>query len=292
MRSAWPVVTFAALAVLGCKRTSDPVSTAKSFFDQLAANETRAAFRSSASVFQAQQSEREFAASAQDWGFVGAEPVRLDPPEFGQRTAKVPIEITPSNSPALRLIVTLCRESGVWRVCGVRTPVNLETGLSANSFTRIGKGRGLDRRVEGPMPDEQTIQAMARETLLQFHDAIHQKSFEDFYGNVSRAWQEQLTLGMLTRTFQSFIDQQPDLTAIRDVDVDFDAPPRINSQGLLIVSGSYPTKPLRVAFSLTYYYDLPDWRVFVSVIPGWLACTYYYDLPDWRVFGLKVNLYK
>jgi hypothetical protein len=204
------------------------------------------------------------------WPVVTVAALAVIPPEFGQRTAKVPIEVTPSNSPALRLIVTLCHESGAWRVCGVKTPVNLETGLSANPFTRIGKGKGLDRFVEGTMPDQQTIKAMARETLLRFHDAIHQKSFEDFYGSVSGAWQEQLTVGMLTRTFQSFVDQQPDLTDIRDVEMNFDAPPRINSQGLLIVSGSYPTKPLRVVFSLTYYYDL----------------------PDWRIFGLRVNLYK
>jgi hypothetical protein len=270
VRHAWPVATVAALALFGCKRTNDPISATKSFFDQLAANETRAAFRSSATVFQMQQSEREFATTAQDWGLIGAASVRLDPPMFGQRTAKVPVEIASPTNPVLRFIVILCRESGAWRVSAVRTPVNLETGLSANPFTPIGKGTGLNRVAERPMPDQQTIVAMVSETLLQFHDAIHQKSFEDFYGNVSRAWQEQLTLGMLTRTFQSFIDQQPDLTGIRDVEMNFDAPPRINSQGLLIVSGSYPTKPLRVVFALTYYYDL----------------------PDWRVFGLKVNLYK
>jgi hypothetical protein len=54
------------------------------------------------------------------------------------------------------------------------------------------------------------------------------------------------------------------------VEVNLDPPPRIDSEGLLIVSGSYPSKPLRVAFSLKYYYDM----------------------PDWRVFGMNVNLYK
>jgi hypothetical protein len=270
VRRAWPVATVAALAVIGCKRSNDPISATNSFIAQLAANETRAAFRSSASAFQAQLSERAFAAVAEDWGFVGAESVRLASPEFGRLTAKVSIEIISSKNPVQRFIVTLCRDSGVWRVCGLKTPVDLETGLSTNPFTPIGKGLELNRVVDRPPPDEQTVRAMTRETLLQFHDAIHQKSFEDFYGNVARLWQEQLTLGMLTRTFESFIDQQPDLTGIRDVELNFDGPTRINSQGLLIVAGSYPTKPLRVVFSLTYYYDL----------------------PDWRVFGLKVNLYK
>jgi hypothetical protein len=260
----------AALAVTACKQINDPSSAAKNFFEQLAANQTHAAFRSAAFAFQAQQSERKFAAIAQDWGLVGARSVRLDSPEFGRRTAKVPIEITRPYAPTVRFITTLCYESGAWRVCSVRTPLNLETGLATNPFTPIGKGDGMNRVVEGPMPDPQTMAAMARETLLQFHDAIHQRSFEDFYDNVSRAWQEELTLGMLTRTFQSFIDQQPDLSGVRDVELNFEAPPRIDSQGLLIVSGSCPTKPLRVVFSLKYYYDL----------------------PDWRIFGLNVNLYK
>jgi hypothetical protein len=169
-----------------------------------------------------------------------------------------------------RFIATLCRESGTWRVCAVKSPMNLETGLSENPFAPIGKGSGLNRTGPQSLPDRQSIAAMTRETLLQFHDAIHQMSFEDFYSNVSHAWQEQLTLGMLTRTFQGFIDQQPNLTGIRDVEVNLDPPPRIDSEGLLIVSGSYPSKPLRVAFSLKYYYDM----------------------PDWRVFGMNVNLYK
>ena len=134
---------------------------------------------------------------------------------------RVPVEITPSNSPALRSDRQPCTASpapgGLCRE-DAGEPRNGSVGKSVHANWQKQRIGSL---VEGPMPDEQTIQAMTRETLLQFHDAIHQKSFEDFYGNVSRAWQEQLTLGMLTRTFQGFIDQQPDLTGDPRIEEEF-----------------------------------------------------------------------
>ena len=147
--------------------------------------------------------------------------------------------------------------------------MNIETGLSENRFAHFGRNPAVTAALERPLPDERTIQAMTREAMLQFNDAIQQRSFEDFYENVARAWQQQLTLGMLTRTFQGFIDQRTNLAAIRDVEAVLNPPPHLDSEGLLIVSGSYATKPHRIGFTLKFFYEM----------------------PNWRVFGLDVNLY-
>jgi hypothetical protein len=250
------------LALSGCSKSSDPAVAARIFLDALATGDTHTAYTSSAFALRAQRPEPMFAAVAHSIGLIGSEVAITDSPSIRGRTAKLSIEVRKPRVASRPLVMTLVDQSGKWRVFSIKSPPDPETGIAENFFTTIGKGIEPLSPAERPMPDEQTIKAMARETLLQFNDAIHQRTFEDFYDHVSRAWQRKLTLGMLRRSFQGFIDRQPRLAGIRDSEVQLGTPPRIDDTGLLIVAGSFPTKPYRVAFSLEFTYEMPNWRVF------------------------------
>ena len=248
----------------GCERPpeSDPAAATKTFFDHLAAKRLDAAFQETAPAFQLRQPVRDFAASARDLGFDGCAVVKADAPEIRGKLARQSIEVRTNFGAQVPLAISLARDRRVWRVFSVRLPVNIETGISENPFTRIGKGNEIASAQENPMPDEHTAREMAKETVLRFHDAIQQKSFEEFYDGVARSWQRQLTLGMLTRTFQGFIDQRTNLIAIQDLDAVLKAAPSIDSEGLLNVTGSYATKPHRIDFDIKYFYEVPSWRPF------------------------------
>lgn len=255
---------FLGLLAAGCEREheSDPATATKSFFQQLAKNHVDAAFSEAAFFFQHQQSRRDFEASVYEMGLDGCALVKADAPAISGKSAKQHVVIRTNFDVQVPLLITLTRERGAWRVFSVRSPMNLETGIMENRFTRIGKGHQATSVHDNPVPEEGAAEAMAKETMLQFHDAIQQKSFEDFYEGVARSWQRQLTLGMLTRTFQEFIDRRTNLIAIKDLEATLKMPPRIDTDGLLIVSGTYATKPNRIAFDIKYYYELPNWRPF------------------------------
>jgi hypothetical protein len=153
-------------------------------------------------------------------------------------------------------------ERGEWRLYSIRTPRSIETGLSANLFGVVGKGGSFTEPLNQPMPGEKEIPAMTAEALLMFNAAIQQGSFDDFYDNVARAWQSQLTKGQLTRAFQGFIDKKVNIAGIRDVEVVFDEPPTLTTEGLLIARGRYPTSPYQVQFALKFIYELPKWKLF------------------------------
>lgn len=255
---------FAGLLAAGCERAreSDPAAATQAFFAQLAEKRVGAAFSDTTFFFQHQQSKRQFEAVARELGLVGCTGLKADAPAIGGRTAKQHIEVRTREGAPMPLVVTLVFERRAWRVFSLRSPMDIETGISENHFTRIGKGAEVLNIHDRPAPDERTTLAMAKETMLQFHDAIQQKSFEDFYESVSHSWQQQLTLGMLTRTFQGFISQRTNLIAIKDLSAVLNEPPRIDSEGLLTVTGSYATQPQRIDFELKYYYELPNWRPF------------------------------
>jgi hypothetical protein len=95
-----------------------------------------------------------------------------------------------------------------------------------------------------------------------FNNAIQQKSFGEFYGSVSSKWRSTLTEGQLQRAFQPFVDQGVNMGGAVKTDPIFDPPPQITTEGLLLVTGHYPSKPYQVVFSLKYIYELPNWKLF------------------------------
>lgn len=261
IRRALPLI---ALLTAGCgrEREPDPAAAAKTFFAQLTENRLNAAFDESSFFFRHQQTRREFEARVRELGLAECTLAKVDAPAIDRSVAKQSVEIRTGSGAQALLFLTLTRERDRWRIFAVKAPVNIETGLSENYFTHLGKSIEATSIQEQPVPDERAVLAMAKETMLRFHDAIQQRSFEDFYEGVARSWQRQLTLGMLTRTFQGFIDQRTNLIAIKDLDAVLKHPPRIDSEGLLVVAGTYATQPHRIDFELKYFYEMPDWRPF------------------------------
>ncbi len=112
------------------------------------------------------------------------------------------------------------------------------------------------------VPDEQTIRKMALAAMLDFNAALRKKSFDDFHETLALSWRKQISDTQLLRAFQPFIDKDIDVSGIQDVDFIFDQKPDVNTDGLLIVNGHYPTKPYEVLIELKYMYEVPRWRLF------------------------------
>lgn len=259
---SWCVAAGAALLLGGCSPKSDPLSAAKQFFAEVDADRPDAAYASAAFGFRAEQSEKVFAQTIRELGLDEVASAEWSPPEITGREARVPVIVQTKSGGAHSFVVTLVEESGVWRVYALRSPKGESSRRMDNRFSLVGKGAAFTDALSHPVPDDKEVRALIGETLLLFNDAIQQKSFAEFYERVSLAWQKQLTQGQLQRAFQPFIDKEVDLGGIRSVEVVIDQPPTINTEGLLLVSGHYPTSPYKVFFALKFVYELPRWKLF------------------------------
>ena len=190
---------------MGCGEQRDPLAATRRFFGLIAENKTKEAYESSAFAFQAQQSLKAFEATVREQELARFAAARWEPPQVDGRTAKLRAEIPGEAGKSRALVVTLNYESGEWRTFSIRTPRDLQTGMSANLFGSVGKTASFVEGVDRPVPDEKTARALALEALLQFNDALQKKSFDEFYEHVSKAWQKQLTVGQLNRAFKPFI---------------------------------------------------------------------------------------
>lgn len=112
------------------------------------------------------------------------------------------------------------------------------------------------------VPSDQVLRGMTTNTLLALDAGVRLADFASFYNtNLSEQWKAQTTPDALKEAFQSFIDNDISIIGIKDVSLVFDAPPAVDEQGLLTLSGYYPTRPVRVLFTLQYEYEHPSWQL-------------------------------
>ncbi len=251
-----------ALAWGGCTKKPDPVASTRRFFELVGSDQAKTAYESAAFGFQAQRSAAVFETAAKEMGLTDYASADWETPEIEGHTAKLNTRVKTKSGKELPLIVTLTDESGAWRVFSLRSPPSATTGLSENRFTLVGKAPSLTDSVTQPVPPELELRQLVRDNLLLFNAAIASKSFDTFYDSVSLKWQDQLTKGQLQRAFQPFIDKQVSLAGIEKVDPIWDSPVRLTTDGLLRLSGYYPTEPYRVHFDLKFLYELPNWKLF------------------------------
>jgi hypothetical protein len=113
----------------------------------------------------------------------------------------------------------------------------------------------------GPVPTEKEAKRLALDSLLAFNKALKAKNFDSFYGQIAKLWQAQTTAAKLKETFQPFLAQDAHISGIADVEPVFDSKPAIDSDGFLVLEGSYPTQPSKVFFELRYVYEDEAWEL-------------------------------
>ncbi len=116
----------------------------------------------------------------------------------------------------------------------------------------------------GEVPDEAQLQAMAKETMLDFNDAIQDEDFSGFYDNISKVWQKETSPEDLEKGFKVFMDKNADFSQIRKLEADITETPKIKRElgyKMLNLSGVYDTSPLPTKFDLKYVPQGKDWKL-------------------------------
>jgi hypothetical protein len=256
------LLTVLALLIGGCENKADPVAALRTFFEQIAAGKTQEAYAETAFGFQAGQNERRFEAVVRDLGLSDYQSLHSEPPKIEGNSATVHLEISTRAGKQLPFVITMTNETGAWRVYAIRTPRDPETGVTENPFTVLGKAPEIAGKSVAEPPEEKEVRRLIRESLLAFDQAVADRSFKEFYGTVSAKWRDRLTEGQLERAFQPFIEHQFRVTDVAKTDAVLDRPPALDSEGMLVVSGYYPTQPFKTGFSLKFTYEMPKWKLY------------------------------
>lgn len=142
------------------------------------------------------------------------------------------------------------REGGEWRLIGVS--VRLETAPSPGAAALASPAA---------IPPEGDLAALTHRSMKLFAAAVARDDFSELYAALATAWKRQTSPSDLRSSFGTFVDKQIPLTVVDTSAPVFTAPPGIDSDGLLRVTGHYPTRPMRVLFTLHFLHEESQWRL-------------------------------
>ncbi len=115
------------------------------------------------------------------------------------------------------------------------------------------------------VPSTPELTKLTKETMLAWNEAIQAKDFTKFHTTISKFWQKQMTAEQLTVGFKPITDQNEKGTNIEPVvnnmEPVFTPAPAINSDGVLVLQGYYPSKPSRTSFILKYIPEADAWKL-------------------------------
>lgn len=110
-------------------------------------------------------------------------------------------------------------------------------------------------------PPRNELKKLVSESILLLSDAIQQQDFHQFYNRTAKIWQKETSPEKLAEIFQSFADQKATFSSIGVLEPDFEERPAINDDGCLVIKGSYPTRPSRLSFDVSYITEDNSWKL-------------------------------
>jgi hypothetical protein len=225
--------------------TGGAVKAADRFLGLLGDGKVHEAYLSTSSTLRAQLEEESFTAAVKRLGLTDYASSSGTTRSVENNVANLEGTVTTKSGGSIPLKMKLVKEEGEWKVFSV-------TGSEA------GVGGDQPKR---EVPSDEALRRLTKESLLDFNQAVKAKDFKPFHDKIAALWKREITAEGLQKAFQGFIDREVDIAGVRDVNPEFDKPPEIDNEGRLVVSGYYPTKPLRVQFTLKYAYEHPSWKL-------------------------------
>lgn len=151
----------------------------------------------------------------------------------------------------------------VYRRTGGFAPSSTSSSTSnANAASSSNSNSGSSSS-SGAVPSDAELQTLVKNTLTDFGKACAEGDFDDFHANdLAKPFREQFSAEDLRKTFDSFVQQKINVApAIKNMQATFSPAPSVNEDGVLSVSGSYPTTPSETKFDLKYVKEGGQWKV-------------------------------
>ena len=143
---------------------------------------------------------------------------------------------------------------------------------SSNSST-TSNSTTTDTTDPSGVPSESALQSMVTETTEDFAQAIDTNDFGDIYEKSSTDFQKTYTEEQMKEAFKLFVNKKrlilPSLNKAGGTTAEFSPAPRIRSENgleILVLNGTYPTKPHKVKFEYEYVKRAGDWKLLKLIV--------------------------
>ena len=123
-----------------------------------------------------------------------------------------------------------------------------------------------DSSTGNQVPSQSELVNLVQETTMVFAQSVNDKSMEKLYNYISDVWKKETSIAQLDKVFDPFYKQNIDLTLLKDIKPIIDNSTKIDSNGILHLSGYYPTSPVKVYFKNEYIQENGKWKLYALFI--------------------------
>jgi len=254
-----------ALSLTACNQSRkilSPQGAANDFLQKISESRFQAAYESASFGFRAQTDFLSFQATAKELGLsTGTISCNWLSEERSEQDVTLTGELLSTKGAKIPVHLTLIQERKAWRIFALHIP-SQGGNKEEDRFSLLGKGGSFNSSANHVLPSPSNLQNLTSRSLLLLNRAVQQGDFNEFYNNVSLAWQNQLTLNQLKREFQPFIEANVDISEIQKFQPVFDTPPEVTNEGVLSLNGHYDVPHHHISFSLRFIFEFPYWKLY------------------------------
>ena len=87
------------------------------------------------------------------------------------------------------------------------------------------------------------------------------QSFKNFHDFISDRWRKQVSEEKLAKAFEAFIKRDARFGNFAKLTPALNGPAKINNNGVLRVTGSYDTRPIRIRFRQSFIQERAKWKL-------------------------------
>jgi hypothetical protein len=116
-------------------------------------------------------------------------------------------------------------------------------------------------QAQNKVPSDRALEALVKSSLLTLNDANVTGNYAVLHAKLSKPFREQFSPEKLKATFKEFSKGNADYDIIAAMKPAYDPQPVVDSEGKLVVKGSFPTEPSRVQFELEFIPSDGEWKL-------------------------------
>lgn len=257
------IVVALALAIgwgaAGCGRNPQQAvgELADQFFARLRAGQVAEAYAMLAEESRQETSVDAFQQGVEALGFVGNRGGAWEPPYIDDDYGTIEGVVTTRDGTELRQELVFFKKGGEWSLHIVREPVDTAV---------------LDLIVEARLqqPNPEGMRRLAMGTIRQLAEALDGGDFTAFHRATAPILREQTTPELFQESFEWLASPEVgfDWASVRDGLPVFHAPPEVDGDGVLAMSGQVQAGGPPLGFELHFNYVAPDWQLIsISIRP-------------------------
>lgn len=116
-------------------------------------------------------------------------------------------------------------------------------------------------QAQNKVPADRVLEALVKASLLTFNDANVTGNYEVLHAKLSKPFRQQFPPERLKEVFKDFNEKSIDFDIIAAMPPTYDPKPAIDAEGKLVVKGTFPTEPSKLAFELDFIPSDAEWKL-------------------------------